>query len=258
MVAWRARIGLIKPTHRGKSFAYWYKHAPEGVEIVPTFIGFRSEKRESFLAGFQKAEALAVQLKEVGCDIVAVSGTPPFLLKGLDYERQWAADLSAKIGLPIVTPMEPHAIALRAMGARRVAVATYYGKELNDAIVDYFSRFGIESEVMPGLNAAGQSSELYTTSLMALDEVSHMDVYRHCKKGLSDLAPVDAIYINGGGWDAAPAIEFLERDLKTKVVWALAAEMWLTYHMLKIENVVPGGGTLLGGAYAPHKVGDRH
>src|SRR5438034_1306799 len=91
MVAWRARIGLIKPTHRGKSFAYWYKHAPEGVEIVPTFIGFRSEKRESFLEGFKKAEALAVQLKEVGCDIVSVSGTPPFLLKGLDYERQWAA-----------------------------------------------------------------------------------------------------------------------------------------------------------------------
>jgi len=48
MVAWRARIGLIKPTHRGKSFAYWYKHAPEGVEIVPTFIGFRSESGRAF------------------------------------------------------------------------------------------------------------------------------------------------------------------------------------------------------------------
>jgi len=117
MVAWRARIGLIKPTHRGKSFAYWYKHAPEGVEIVPTFIGFRSERRESFLEGFKKAEALAVQLKEVGCDIISVSGTPPFLLKGLDFERQWAADLSEKIGLPVVTPMAPHAIALQ--GTRR-------------------------------------------------------------------------------------------------------------------------------------------
>jgi maleate cis-trans isomerase len=83
-----ARIGLIKPTHRGKSFAYWYNHAPEGVEIVPTFIGFRSEKRESFLEGFKKAEELAVQLKEVGCDIISVSGTPPFLLKGLDFERE--------------------------------------------------------------------------------------------------------------------------------------------------------------------------
>jgi len=36
MYAWRARIGLIKPTHRGKSFAFWYKHAPDGVELVPT------------------------------------------------------------------------------------------------------------------------------------------------------------------------------------------------------------------------------
>ena len=86
MVAWRARIGLIKPTHRGKSFAYWYNHAPEGVEIVPTFIGFRSEKRERPLEGFKKAEALAVQLKEVGCDIISVSGTPPFL------SRDWTID----------------------------------------------------------------------------------------------------------------------------------------------------------------------
>src|SRR5207249_12212405 len=106
MVAWRVRIGLIKPTHRGKSFAYWYKHPPEGVEIVPTFIGFCSEKRESFLEGFKKAEALAVQLKEVGCDIVSVSGTPPILLKALDYERQGAAARSEKIGLAVVTPMQ--------------------------------------------------------------------------------------------------------------------------------------------------------
>jgi maleate cis-trans isomerase len=97
----------------------------------------------------------------------------------------------------------------------------------------------------------GESSGLYATSLMALDEVSHMDVYRHCKKALAKMPPVDALYINGGGWDAAPAIEYLERDLKVKVVWALAAEMWLTYHMLKIENRVPGGGVLLSGSYAP-------
>ena len=251
MFAWRARIGLVKPTHRGKSFAYWYKNAPEGVEIVPTFIGFRSEKRESFLEGFRRAEELAVQLKEVGCDIISVSGTPPCLLKGLDFERQWAADLSQKIGLPVVTAMEPHAIALQTLGVRKVAVATYYGSELNQAIVNYFSRFGIESELMPGLSLSGESSGLYTTSLRALDEVSYMDVYRHCKKAVLKMPSVDAVYINGGGWDAAPAIEVLERDLKIKVVWALAAEMWFTYHVLKIDNPVLGGGMLLNGSYAP-------
>ena len=90
MVAWRARIGLIKPTHRGKSFAYWYNHAPEGVEIVPTFIGFRSEKRESFLEGFKKAEVLAVQLKEVGCDISQSAGHRPFC------SRVWIMSVSGQ------------------------------------------------------------------------------------------------------------------------------------------------------------------
>ena len=43
----------------------------------------------------------------------------------------------------------------------------------------------------------GESSGLYTTSLMALDEVSHMDVYRHCKRALANMPTVDAVYING-------------------------------------------------------------
>jgi hypothetical protein len=54
---WRSHIGWIKPADRGRLFAYSYKHAPEGIEIVPAFIGFRSEKRESFMEGFKKAEA---------------------------------------------------------------------------------------------------------------------------------------------------------------------------------------------------------
>lgn len=252
MFAWRARIGLIKPTHRGKSFHFWYRHAPEGVEIVPTFVGFRSGRRESFLQGFERAEELALQLREVGCDIVSVSGTPPFLLKGLDFERQWGAGLARKTGVPVITPMEPHALALKALGARKVAAATYYGEELNQAIVSYFSRFDIDCIVLPGFSRTGEREELYTTPLLALDEVSYVDVYRHCKRGLERLgASVDAIYINGGGWDAAPAIEPLERDLKVKVVWALAAEMWLTYRKLRIENRVQGCGSLLAGDYDP-------
>lgn len=252
MFAWRARIGLIKPTHRGKSFHFWYKHAPEGVEIVPTFIGFRSGQKEGFLQGFERAEQIAMQLKEVGCDIIAVSGTPPFLIKGLDFERQWAADLSKKIGLPVVTPMEPHAIALKTMNMKKVAIATYYGNELNQAIVNYFDRFGIESAVIRGFSFHGQGEGLYATPLLALDEVSYMDVYRHCKRGLQQLgASFDAIYINGGGWDAAPAVELLERDLKVRVVWALAAEMWLTYHKLRISNPVEGCGSLLRENYEP-------
>ena len=252
MYAWRARVGLIKPTHRGKSFAFWYKYAADGVEIVSTFIGFRSGHRDKFLEGFQRAEEIAVQLKEVGCDIITISGTPPFLLKGLDFERQFASDLSKKIGLPVVTAVEPHAIALKALGAKRVAIATYFGDELNQCIVDHFSRFGLESFIMPGFSGTGQTEALYTTPLLRLDDVSYMDVYRHCKRGVQNLGTaVDAIYINGGGWDAAPAVQLLEDDLKVKVVWAIAAEMWLTYHKLAINLPLQGCGSLFSGDCHP-------
>jgi maleate cis-trans isomerase len=133
MYAWRARIGLIKPTHRGKSFHFWFNRAPDGIEIVPTFVGFRRSDRQTFENAFERIEQIAEDLKAVDCNIVAVSGTPPILLKGLDFQREWGDRLSQKIGLPVVTQMEPHALAL-ARGARRVAIATYDGDELNNAI----------------------------------------------------------------------------------------------------------------------------
>jgi maleate cis-trans isomerase len=73
-----------------------------------------------------------------------------------------------------------------------------------------------------------------------------MQVYQYCKSGYQSLKqPVDAIYINGGGWDAPPAIDLLERDLGIKVVFALAAEMWATYKRLAIELSVADCGALL-------------
>jgi maleate cis-trans isomerase len=89
MYAWRARIGLIKPTHRGKSFHFWYKRAPDGVEIVPTFVGFRRSDRQTFENAFERIEQIADDLKAVGCQLISLSGTPPVLLKGLDFEREW-------------------------------------------------------------------------------------------------------------------------------------------------------------------------
>lgn len=248
MTAWRGRIGLIKPTHRAKSFAFWYQNLPVGLECVPTFIGFRSGTRQTFTdaANLQRAEELGAQLREVNCSILTVSGSPPFLLRGAEFEDEWGRKLAQRLGIPVVTAMRPHAIALNTLGAKRVAVATYYRDELNNAIDRYFAGFGIESEIIPGFSLNAQSEELYATPLMALDEVSGEHVYRHCKQGVQRCSGrIDALYINGGGWEVAPVLEYLERDLGIPVVWALAAEMWLTYQMLGVSDPIENCGILL-------------
>src|SRR5215216_5240536 len=92
MYAWRARIGLIKPTHRGKSFHFWYDRAPDGVEIVPTFVGFRRSDRQTFENAFERIEQMADDLKAVGCNIISLSGTPRFC------SRAWTSSASGAIG----------------------------------------------------------------------------------------------------------------------------------------------------------------
>jgi maleate cis-trans isomerase len=252
MYAWRARIGLINPTHRGKAFAFWYNRVPPGVEIIPTFIGFRSSDRTTFEAGFARAEQIAADLKAAGCDIIAISGTPPVLLKGLDFEREFGDRIAQKLGVPVITQMEPHAIALQALGISRVAIASYYGPELNDAIVRYFRRFDIEGVPFGGFALGGKEEGLYTTSLAALDDVGPEHVYRYCRGGFLKLAGgVDGIYINGGGWDAVPAVDELEKDLRTKAVLAQAAELWLTLRTLSIAPSVADCGALLREDFVP-------
>ncbi len=247
MFAWRGRLGLISPTQRGKGFHYWYRLAPDGVEIVPSYIGFRRGERDQFTAGLDRAAELAGELvSALHCDLVVVSGTPPFLLQGLDFERQWRQRLAAQIGRPVVTAMEPGAVALQTIGAHRVAIATYYGDELNEAIAACFARFGLESTILGGYSATGQSEGLYTTPLRALDDVGSSEVYRYCKAGVLQAGGrVDALYINGGGWDYVPAIEPLERDLKIPVIGATNAEMWMAYRTLHISNWVEGVGVLM-------------
>jgi maleate cis-trans isomerase len=148
--------------------------------------------------------------------------------------------------------MEPHAIALQAMSIGRVAIASYYGDELNEAIVRYFRRFDIDAVPFGGYRSGGTEQDLYTTSLPALDAVGSAQVYRYCRDGFVGLKrPVDGIYINGGGWDAIAAINELERDLGTRVVLAQAAELWLALRTLSIRPMVEDCGALLREDYRP-------
>jgi maleate cis-trans isomerase len=254
MSAVRAKVGLVFPS--AGTIPFWQAHAPEGVELLPAYLGYQVGDRKTFLHGFRRAEELALELRPAGCDIIAVGGTPPSLLAGLDFERQWGQDLSDKLGLPVVTPMESHALALSALGAERVAVATYYGDELNQAIVRYLARFDIEGVPMGGFRLTDQSDELYATPMQAQRDITEEQLYEYCRQGLERVGPpIDAIYVNGGGWVVTGSmIDRLERDFGADVIWGPVAEMWLVYWKLDIAHTAAGCGRLLRERHDPRPV----
>jgi maleate cis-trans isomerase len=85
----------------------------------------------------------------------------------------------------------------------------------------------------------------------AQKSITSDQVYKYCQTGVEANRPVDALYINGAGWDAAPVISRLEQDLGISVVWGPVAEMWLSYWRLGISSPQPDCGLLLKERYGP-------
>lgn len=254
--AWRARIGLVKPTYGGKALAFWYRNAPDGVEVVPSFIGLHRSEGEDFSAGLGRAAELAIELGRLKCQLITVSYAPAFLALGTSGEGEWAAALQTRLGIHVNTGLIADMTALSTLGARRVAVVSYYGPALNAAIATRLASHHIEGLLAPTIEGTSQKDDRYIAPLAAVDQLTSRDVYRLSRAALQRLAgAVDCLYLAGAGWDAAPAIAELERDMRTAVVWSLAAEMWFAYSTLRIDNRVEGFGRLLREAPKPLEVG---
>jgi maleate cis-trans isomerase len=242
------KLGLIKPGEKAgrENVSFWGAHAPDGVEITAGDLGYERPDKETFEAGWQRAESLATKLADRGCDLIVISGTPPFLIRGRVFEQQWREALSDRIGIPVVTAMESHALALRFLNAKTVVVATYYGDELNQALAKYLSDFDIEAIVLDGFSLTGTGEGLFTTPMREQASITSQQVYDYCYRRVKEVAGgIEALYINGAGWNVAPTITRLEKDLGVDVVWGPVAEMWQTYEMLGISNPQSDCGRLL-------------
>jgi maleate cis-trans isomerase len=243
LYGWRARIGLIKPTLRGKSFAPWYRNAPEGVEILPTHIGYQKGESAAFEVGLERIDELAAELCAVGVDLLCVSGGPPFLMKGAPFEAEWTRRMEARTGVEVVPPLAAHAEALRFVSARTVTAITYYKGDLNDALVRYMAEFDLAATVH---GFGGESSEeLYAVSMREVESITWQDVYRHGRAAYR-REPTDALYIHGAGWDAEAAVAPLEADLGIPVIFGPVADMWETYRRLGIAFRAERLGRLVG------------
>jgi maleate cis-trans isomerase len=158
----------------------------------------------------------------------------------------WTDRLSRRLGVPVATPMHACALALKTLGARRVALLSYFGEELTAALATYFAHYGLDSKVLEGYRTGRESEGLFSAPLMSLDEVSKEQVYRYCCDAvLPYRSQVDGLFVAGSGWDATPIVEYLERDLGIPVVVSLLGQVWYALRRMHIVEPVNGYGTLL-------------
>ena len=233
--SWRGTVGIIKPTLRPGGLEELIRMLPEGIGVIPLSNTIRQGTRTEFkevLAGY---EAKSKVLAEAGCDLINPSGAPPFMVLGLDGERELVARWEKDCGVPIFTSGMTHIDALRVLGVKRFVGATYFRGDINQTYARYFQDAGFDVLAMAGMDVDFDKAQ----------ELSGHTVYGFVKKVFLAHPGAEAIYLLGPGWRTIDIIEPLEQDCGVPVIQAVAAQCWDIQRRLKVREPVKGYGRLM-------------
>jgi hypothetical protein len=63
--SWRGVVGVIKPTYRPGSLEEFIRLLPEGIGVIPKFVGVSEGLEKEFVDGFAAAEKMIAELAEM-------------------------------------------------------------------------------------------------------------------------------------------------------------------------------------------------
>jgi maleate isomerase len=233
-VIWRARIGILFPADGANDDDFW-RLVPSGVTVHvartrPLTDDF-SVEAYGRLAG-EDVESQAELLGFIRPSSVAYACTSGSFIRGVDYDRDIGARIRRASGAPATTTSTAMLNALRALGVRRVAVATPYRDVINQRLTAFLvaSGFSVERNMGLGLDD------------WTINFVPQSDVYHLARK--ADTAAAEVLFIACTNLRALDVIEPLEKDLAKPVITANQATMWEALRLAGIRDRPKGFGTL--------------
>ncbi|WP_143088036.1 Asp/Glu racemase [Nitratireductor indicus] len=200
--------------------------------------------KEELAAMDADSDRCALELSDARVDVMGYACLVAIMSMGHGYHcvsgprlHQVSVDNGAPA--PVVTSAGALIEGLRAMGAQRVAVVAPYMKPLTEMVVEYIRNEGIE-----------------VSDWRALEISDNLAVAAHDPMKLPEIVSgmktddVDAVVLSACvQMPSLPAVPMVEARTGKPVVTAAIATTWQMLRALGVETRVPGGGTLLSGAY---------
>jgi maleate cis-trans isomerase len=233
--SWRGVVGVIKPTHRPGSLEEFIRLIPEGIGVVPLFLGIKTGTEKEFSRVLDVMKEKIAELAELDVDIIHAEGAPPFMLLGYEGETKLIKSLAKKYKRPVSTSGSTQVEALKALKIKRFVGVTYFTGSINKKYARYFSQAGFDVLGMDGIS-------------VPFDEVGRLasqEVYAFVKEQFLKYKRAQGIYLLGSGWRVLPIIRLLEQDLQVPVVHPVPARVWAVQKELRIRESVEGYGRLL-------------
>ena len=179
---------------------------------------------------------IAAALAADGAQAISLMGTSLSFFRGARFNETLEAEMTRRVGLPCTTMSNAIVRGLRALGVRRVAVATAYIDEVNTRLGAYLADSDLVATTIRGLAITGVAkvAEVSTDTLVTLCE----SVWRAEPRS-------EGILISCGGLLTLDAIAIVEARLGVPVVSSSPAGFWDLMRTAGRDSRVPGRGRLL-------------
>lgn len=190
------------------------------------------------------SDRCALELSDARVDVLGYACLVAIMSMGHGYHRESQARLqgvtaSNDAAAPVVTSAGALVDAIEAIGAKRVAIVAPYMMPLTEMVVDYIANEGID-----------------VVHWRALEIQNNLDVAAHDPMNLPgivsgiDTSEVDAVVLSACvQMPSLAAVPLVEAQTGKPVLTAAIATTWQMLKSLELDTRVPGGGSLLSGAY---------
>jgi arylmalonate decarboxylase len=228
-------IGLIVPPAAGLVPSDGPRLYDGRVRFIARGLGLDEISPSGFKNVIDYITDRALELRDAGAQTISLMGTSLSFYRGASFTDDLRARMQEATGVPCTTMSHAVVAALRALGVRRVAVATSYIDELNDRLRTYLASHDFEVTALRGLSILGVDAvgRVPPESLIELSEA----VYR-------DDPHADGLFISCGGLLTLDILAPLEAKLGIPATSSSPAGFWDVMRVAGLDPSANGYGRL--------------
>lgn len=206
------------------------------LRFVVTGLGIERMTPDSFDAALARIPAAAKELAEAGADAIELTGTSLTFYKGEAFNQQLRETVTKASGLRATTMSNGVIDGLKAVGARRIAVATAYNDVVNERLRAFLVEHGFEPLVIQGLGIEAMTD---------IARVTQDDLVAFGARVRASAPAAEALFVSCGGFRTLEIIAPLEARTGVPVISSMPHGLWAGAKLVGLTGAAPGYGRLL-------------
>jgi arylmalonate decarboxylase len=206
------------------------------LKYAVTGLGVERMTPDGFEAVLPKIPAAAEKLAAAGADAIELTGTSLTFYKGEAFNQKLREAVTKASGLKATTMSNGVIDGLKAVGAKRVAVATAYNDDVNERLHAFLIEHGLEPLVVKGLGIEAMTD---------VDKVTQNDLIEFGARVRAMAPPADSLLVSCGGFRTLEIIAPLEAKTGVPVISSMPHGLWAGARLVGMNGSAPGYGKLL-------------